>query len=67
MTISVTTPVTANVTGQVIYGANVNCTDRWGGDPLKDAIRGGHSQVQSILREAGGRGDQVRAVTLLQA
>eukprot|EP00960_Hanusia_phi_P051994 761167-Hanusia_phi.AAC.1 len=42
----------------VIYGANVNCTDRWGGDPLKDAIRGGHSQVQTILRNAGGRGEQ---------
>jgi len=42
----------------VIYGANVNCKDRWGGDPLKDAIRGGHTQVQSILREAGGRGEQ---------
>ena len=37
-------------------GATVNMVDRWGGDPLKDAIRGGHSECQAILRAAGGRG-----------
>lgn len=37
-------------------GAAVNSQDRWGGDPLKDAIRGGHSKCQTILRAAGGRG-----------
>lgn len=40
----------------VEQGATVNAQDRWGGDPLKDAIRGGHSECQSILRAAGGRG-----------
>ena len=29
----------------VLYGANVNSRDRWGGDPLKDAMRGGHAKV----------------------
>jgi ankyrin repeat protein len=37
--------------------AEVNAKDRWGGDPLKDAIRGGHSACQLILRDAGGRGE----------
>ncbi len=37
--------------------AEVNAKDRWGGDPLKDAIRGGHSSCQQVLRDAGGRGE----------
>ncbi|KAJ1479079.1 ankyrin repeat-containing domain protein, partial [Baffinella frigidus] len=54
----------------VLYGANVNSRDRWGGDPLKDAMRGGHAkvgaewpkpktqneQVQQVLKLSGARG-----------
>jgi hypothetical protein len=37
--------------------ADVNCKDRWGGDPLKDAIRGKHLKVQQALKAAGAVGE----------
>ena len=37
--------------------ADVNCKDRWGGDPLKDAIRGKHLKVQQVLKAAGAVGE----------
>eukprot|EP00948_MAST-09A_sp_MAST-9A-sp1_P004191 g4191.t1 len=33
--------------------ANFNAKDRWGGTPLSDAKREGHSDVQDTLRQAG--------------
>ena len=33
--------------------ADVLARDRWGADPLKDAVRSGHRTVQAILLEAG--------------
>ena len=35
--------------------ADVHAVDRWGGVPLKDAIRGKHKDVQQILRKAGAK------------
>jgi hypothetical protein len=32
----------------------VNVTDRWGGTPIRDAIREGHFHVAKRLREHGG-------------
>ena len=34
--------------------ANVNATDRWGGTPLRDAVREGRTEVAEALRAAGG-------------
>jgi|EP00966_Prymnesium_polylepis_P324463 ankyrin repeat protein len=36
------------------HKANVNASDRWGGTPLRDAVRGGHSRVADTLCAAGG-------------
>ena len=36
-------------------GADVNCVDRWGGTPLRDALRHGHSNVMTMLIGAGGK------------
>ena len=36
--------------------AEVSARDRWGTTPLSDAVRGGHTRVQNILREAGAAG-----------
>ena len=35
--------------------ANVNATDRWGGTPMRDALREGHFGVAKELRDNGGR------------
>ena len=35
-------------------GANVNARDRWGGTPLRDAVREGHVKVAKFLHENGG-------------
>ena len=35
-------------------GAQVNARDRWGGTPLRDAVREGHREVARVLRAAGG-------------
>ena len=35
-------------------GAPINALDRWGGTPLRDAVREGHVASASKLREAGG-------------
>ena len=35
-------------------GANVNVRDRWGGTPLRDAVRQGHAEVSEMLRQAEG-------------
>jgi len=35
------------------FKANVNCKDRWGGTPLKDAVVGGHIVVAESLRAKG--------------
>ena len=34
--------------------ANVNCTDRWNGTPLQDALQGSHSVVAALLKAKGG-------------
>ena len=34
--------------------ADVNAADRWGGTPLRDAVREGRKEVAAALREAGG-------------
>lgn len=36
------------------HGAKVNAKDRWGGTPLRDAVREGHLSVARALRAAGG-------------
>ena len=33
--------------------ADVNAQDRWGGTPLQDATRGGHTRVEKLLQRAG--------------
>ena len=35
-------------------GAEVNAKDRWGGTPLRDAVREGHTSVATMLHAAGG-------------
>ena len=35
-------------------GAAVNAVDRWGGTPLRDAVRESRSEAASILLKAGG-------------
>ena len=34
---------------------NLNAVDRWGGTPLRDAVRGGHALVAQELRDAGAQ------------
>ena len=34
--------------------ANMNSVDRWGGTPLRDAVREGHKTVAHMLYKAGG-------------
>jgi ankyrin repeat protein len=34
-------------------GANINCRDRWGGTPLSDAQRGGHTAIAAYLLGLG--------------
>ena len=36
------------------HGASVNAKDRWGGTPLRDAIREGRPEVAILLRSHGG-------------
>ena len=36
------------------HRAEVNQRDRWGGTPLRDAVRGGHLKVATLLFERGG-------------
>eukprot|EP00966_Prymnesium_polylepis_P212319 4918490-Prymnesium_polylepis.1 len=36
------------------HRAKVNVRDRWGGTPLRDAVRGGHTKLALMLRKAGG-------------
>ena len=42
-------------------GANVNVEDRWGGTPLRDAVREGHRKVAGLMHsrgaQLGGEGD----------
>ena len=35
-------------------GAKINSEDRWGGTPLCDAVREGHTDCAAKLRDAGG-------------
>ena len=35
-------------------GAAVSPADRWGGTPLRDAVREGHHPVAELLRQHGG-------------
>lgn len=42
------------VTMLVELGGDVNAKDRWGGTPLSDAIREGHSDVAKIIISCGG-------------
>lgn len=37
------------------HGADVNAADRWGGTPLRDAIREGHYDVARLLRASAGQ------------
>jgi ankyrin repeat protein len=36
-------------------GADPCARDRWGGLPLMDAVKAGHSLVADIIRQAGGK------------
>ncbi|MDX1401280.1 MAG: glutaminase, partial [Kiloniellales bacterium] len=50
--------------GSHSQGFSVNPVDRWGGTPLDDAYRQGHSEIVSLLEEAGAcRGAAVRTST----
>ena len=34
--------------------ADINSTDRWGGTPLRDAVKHGHTEVAALLKDKGG-------------
>eukprot|EP00892_Ulva_mutabilis_P004253 jgi/Ulvmu1/219/UM001_0223.1 len=36
-------------------GVQVNCTDRWGGTPIQDAIKAGSELIVSLLKKHGAR------------
>jgi ankyrin repeat protein len=36
------------------HGAEVNSVDRWGGTPLRDAVRGLHGRIAQLLHSNGG-------------
>ena len=36
------------------HDANINAVDRWGGTPLRDAVREGHRSVALLLHKRGG-------------
>jgi len=42
-------------------GVNVNCEDRFGNTPLREALRGNHSEIAKMLREAGAKMGQASA------
>jgi ankyrin repeat protein len=35
--------------------AHANCTDRWGGTPLQDALAGSHNSCAALLKSKGGK------------
>ena len=43
----------------ITKGVNVNCEDRFGNTPLREALRGNHSEIAKMLREAGAKMGQV--------
>ncbi len=45
-------------------GARLNCSDRWGGSPLDDALRHQHYKVAAYLRqEVSGSPSQIILIT----
>ena len=38
----------------VAHGANVNSLDRWGGTPVRDAVKNGHDKLSRYLLDLGG-------------
>ena len=45
----------ANVIEELsLHGATIDCVDRWGGTPLRDAVRGRHLRAANLLMERGG-------------
>ena len=38
----------------ISHGSPINQLDRWGGTPLRDAVRGGHGKVAQRLYRGGG-------------
>ena len=49
------------------HGAGINRSDRWGGHPLDDAYRHGHTNVMHLLRRHGGRFGNSTAIHLITA
>ena len=45
----------------VSKGCNVNCEDRFGNTPLREALRGNHTEVAKILQESGAKMGQASA------
>jgi ammonium transporter Rh len=45
----------------VSNGCNVNCEDRFGNTPLREALRGNHTEVAKILQDAGAKMGQASA------
>lgn len=45
----------------ITKGVNVNCEDRFGNTPLREALRGNHSEIAKMLREAGAKMGQASA------
>jgi ammonium transporter Rh len=45
----------------VSKGCNVNCEDRFGNTPLREALRGNHTEVARMLQEAGAKMGQASA------
>jgi hypothetical protein len=45
----------------ITMGVNVNCEDRFGNTPLREALRGNHPEIVKMLREAGANMGQACA------
>jgi len=45
----------------ITKGVNVNCEDRFGNTPLREALRGNHGEIAKMLREAGAKMGQASA------
>jgi hypothetical protein len=43
-------------------GANVNCEDRFGNTPLREALRGNHAEIAKMLQAAGAKMGQCPAL-----
>lgn len=45
----------------ITKGVNVNCEDRFGNTPLREALRGNHTEIAKMLRDAGAKMGQASA------